>query len=33
MVAVDSRVSRIVKHVVDKYAGRCKNCQYKKEPK
>ena len=31
MVAVDSRLSRILKHVVDKYAGRCKNCQNKKE--
>jgi len=31
MVAVDSRVSRILKHVVDKYVARCKNCQDKKE--
>jgi hypothetical protein len=33
MVAVDSRLSRIAKHVVDKYAARCKQCQDKKELK
>ncbi|MBU1199324.1 MAG: hypothetical protein KKF46_04790 [Nanoarchaeota archaeon] len=33
MVAVDSRLSRIAKQFVDKYAGRCKNCQDKKENK
>ena len=31
MVAMDSRVKRIVSHVVDKYAARCRNCQDKKE--
>lgn len=31
MVAVDSRLSRIAKQVVDKYAARCKFCQDKKE--
>jgi len=31
MVAVDNRFSRILKHVVDKYAARCKQCQDKKE--
>jgi hypothetical protein len=31
LVAVDSRMSRILKHVVDKYAARCKQCQDKKE--
>ncbi len=31
MVAVDSRLSKIVKHVVDKYAARCKECVDKKE--
>jgi hypothetical protein len=31
MVAVDSRFSRVLKHVVDKYAARCKQCQDKKE--
>jgi len=31
MVAVDSRISRILKHVVDKYAARCKDCKDKKE--
>jgi len=33
IVAVDSRLSRIAKQVVDKYAGRCKECQDKKEVK
>ncbi|MBN2202693.1 MAG: hypothetical protein JW700_00705 [Candidatus Aenigmarchaeota archaeon] len=31
MVAVDSRLSRIAKQVVDKYAARCRNCIDKKE--
>ncbi|MBW2991696.1 hypothetical protein KY345_00580 [Candidatus Woesearchaeota archaeon] len=31
MVAMDSRLSRIVKHVVDKYAARCRQCVDKKE--
>jgi len=31
MVAVDSRLSRIAKQVVDKYAARCKECEDKKE--
>jgi len=31
MVAVDSRISRILKHVVDEYAARCKQCRDKKE--
>ena len=31
MVAVDSRLSRIAKQVVDKYAARCKICQDKNE--
>jgi hypothetical protein len=31
MVALDSRLSRIAKHVVDKYAARCKQCEDKKE--
>ena len=30
MVAVDSRLSRIAKQVVDAYAGRCKKCMGKK---
>ena len=29
MVAVDSRLSRIAKQVVDKYAARCKICKDK----
>ncbi len=33
MVAVDSRLSRIAKQVVDKYAGRCQQCQDLKEKK
>jgi hypothetical protein len=33
MVAVDSRVSRILSHVTDKYAARCKQCVDKKEKK
>jgi len=31
LVAVDSRLSRIAKQVVDKYAARCKHYQDKKE--
>ena len=31
MVAVDSRLNRIAKQVVDKYAARCRICQDKKE--
>jgi hypothetical protein len=31
LVAMDTRISRILKQFVDKYAARCKNCQDKKE--
>ena len=31
MVAVDSTLSSVAKQHVRKYAGRCKNCQDKKE--
>jgi len=31
MVALDSRISRILSHVTDKYAARCKNCMNNKE--
>jgi len=33
MVALDSRISRIAKQFVDKYAGRYKQCKDKKEIK
>ena len=31
MVAISSRISRILSHVTDMYAGRCKQCKDKKE--